>query len=102
MYLEVPFGINYEVADSISVYAGGYAGYALSQSSSLELAGVTAEDPNATDTIRKGDYGVQLGAAWSMDEWTASVGYQLGLADVTVAEGSDKVSSIQAQVGYNF
>ena len=100
MYLEIPVGVSYEVAESFNVQVGGYFGYNLSQ---------TSVDVNSTikdvtkDTLRKGDYGIQLGASYQMEEWTASVGYQLGLADTsTSAETELKQNTIQAQVAYNF
>ena len=100
MYLEVPVGVSYEVADNFSVQAGGYFAYNLSQK---QVNINSAEEDVTEDVLRKGDYGIQLGASYQIDEWTASVGYQLGLADTTISADSEtKQNTIQAQVGYNF
>ena len=97
-FIDVPVRYNYSLSEEFTISAGGYFSYLIS--ADAEVGGLEEDVKEFMEDL---DYGLTLGGAYSMDEWTFSAAYNLGLADLSTDESSEvKSSSIQVAASYKF
>lgn len=111
-YINIPVMAKYYVIDGLAVEAGPYVGFLMKSEMEIEgdfsVQGQTRsfnETIDTKDAMNSVDFGVGLGASYSLDNgFFAGARYNLGLSDTLEENEGDAVKNgvIQISVGYKF
>ena len=103
-YIEIPVNLSFSLSDQLSLMVGPYIG--LLMAAEIEISGTGLFDGtiDMKDDTRSMDYGISLGARFSVVEnISINAGYQIGLATLDPeGSGDDKNSNILFGVTYLF
>ncbi|PJR04959.1 porin family protein [Avrilella dinanensis] len=112
-YINIPVMAKYYVIDNLAIEAGPYVGFLMKSEMEIEgdytVQGQTMsfnETFDIKETMNSVDYGLGLGASYSMDNgFFGGARYNLGLSDIfkdDAGEDGIKNGVIQISVGYKF
>ncbi|MDR3286031.1 MAG: PorT family protein [Prevotellaceae bacterium] len=110
MYLQVPVLLNYHLITgantTIRPFAGLYAAYGVGgKIKHDEGYGSTSYKSFGDRGFNRFDFGAQIGVGATLGNLYASIGFDLGLADIGVSKissSSSKTTNWSLSVGYNF
>ncbi|MDR3226469.1 MAG: PorT family protein [Prevotellaceae bacterium] len=110
MYLQIPVLLNYHFITgantTIRPFAGLYAAYGIGgKIKHIEGYGSTSDNSFGDRGFKRFDFGAQLGVGATLGNLYASIGFDLGLADIGTSNylgSTTKTTNWTLSIGYNF
>lgn len=90
-YLRIPVVFAYKVMPELRLLGGVYLGYRLG----------TSGDAVSDDSIRKGDFGLTLGGAYTYEQFVFDLVYNVGLMNIASEPTYLSNGGVEFGVGYN-
>lgn len=104
-YISLPLNLKYKVTDDFSLLAGAQVGLLVGAKTGIDFFG-TSFSVDSKDQFKSLDFGLNVGASYSIKKFTLDARYTLGLSNIADFEETDiqdvsfKNRAISFSVGY--